>query len=257
MPNEIEKFEQEREEQRLIAPRGPSPEQASIRDSFRAFDSRFGSEFGSRPLGLGRAALGRPKQPAQAEAVFKDEATFEAVKKDAVASNQPLKPPGIKRDPFTPGLGALGVKVDYDQIPKDTPQGISKEMIPGSKIIKSAFAGAGLNEPELVSGRRDLVAKGKSTKPSFHETGDALDFSLKGYNQKQLRALSAELDKTGKKVGYSLWQFGETTQDGKFSGFEVLIHKERGGLHLHMERQTPESSKALKEYMQTHTKGKL
>ena len=72
-----------------------------------------------------------------------------------------------------------GIIIDYAQFENpETAEQLKPEMLDAAVMVKSLFDLAELGPPTLVSGRRSRVERGLSTKRSYHETGNALDFAF-------------------------------------------------------------------------------
>jgi hypothetical protein len=243
---------QETETERLVAPRGPDPETLSMIEAIKGFNQRHGLGQAPRKT-LGSVAEGMvpaKQAPPTADPVFKDQSEFDAITSRAAQETTPLNKSAVKRplgaparDPFSnePGLRSQA----------------QKEM---TGYVQSIFDEVGLGQARLSSGKRDWVKRGMSKKPSFHEVGYALDFGLKEYSPSDVQRLRNTLNKSATKIRDGFWRKGETDEQGNFSGYDIIMHSDqtprglrrgniRGGMHLHIEKQSPETSTKLKEYM--------
>ena len=127
---------------------------------------------------------------------------------------------------------AKGKNVDVDKI--------DVKMAPALEVVSPIFEEAGIAS-EITSGDRD---KGVW---SLHENGNAIDMRLKHANPAAMEKLKAGLGGPGIPVKIHgkngrLWRKGD---------FEYIIHGERSNIHLHIERDTPNSKAGLAAHLRS------
>lgn len=137
---------------------------------------------------------------------------------------------------FTDYMGRTGVttaegkKINLSQI--------SIKLGPALERIAPIFKAANIT-PEITSGQRNWG------KWSLHEIGEAIDMRLKTANPKALKQLEDALP--GKPVDTFIE--GETAQMWTDGDYQYFIYGKGKKLHLHIERDIPETKKKLIEYM--------
>lgn len=115
---------------------------------------------------------------------------------------------------------------------------ISKKLGPALAVIAPIFKSAGIT-PEITSGQRNW------NEWSLHEIGEAIDMRLKTANPQSIQKLEASLPGEPTTT-YVEGEKGRMWTDGTY---EYFVYGKGENIHLHIERESPETKQRLIEYM--------